>query len=126
MTGPQRRSDDPTPNPDADEAERVLAELPRIVPSLHRWRTATLILALGTLVAFLIVAHRTEVTQDQMRVSAFNQCQVANDNASALNKFIDRIIVAARASTTLTATEKADRVAQYRSIKQALPVCAKP
>lgn len=122
---PQRRQDDPKANPDADEAERVLAELPRIIPALRRGRRINFVIAVGTLTAFLIVGHRTEVNQTEISDNVETTCRLITNNAMAINKFLDAGIEAVRASTDLTPMQKAKQIADAKGLKQSVPVCRK-
>ena len=128
-----RRATDTHKDVDAEYVERFFGSLPKVVAQLRRGRWINLFIATFTLVAFLTVSYRTEVQQDQIkaaaqadRVSAFNQCRLVNNNALALNRFLDRVIMAVQTSPTLTAAEKAARTREYRDIKQTLPVCRRP
>lgn len=129
----RRRHDDPRDTVDPDDVERFFASLPRVIDGLRRGKWQNRAIAVFTLVAFLLVAWRTEIQQDRLdqaaqrdRQTAFEQCQVANDNARHLNDFLDQIITSVRTSKTLTSAEKAQRVRVYAGIKQGLPVCRKP
>jgi hypothetical protein len=133
VKAPRRRGDDPRSNPEADEIERFYGSLPRVIEGLRRGRRQNRFIAVFGLTALLLFSWRLQVQQVDIRAAAsadrqssYEQCQVANENALALNRFLDQVIDAVRASDGLTRGEKAKRVRAYQSIKQALPVCAKP
>ena len=117
----------------ADEVERFFGSLPRVVRELESGRKINRFLAAFGLVTILVLAWRTEVQDNRIegaayrdRVSAFEACRVANDNARALNSFIDAALAAVKANDALTESEKDYRISVYQSIKQRLPVCERP
>jgi hypothetical protein len=117
----------------ADEVERFFGSLPRVVRELKRGKQRNLFVAVFGLAAVLTLAWRTELQDDQItaaqrqdRVTAFEQCQLVNDNARALNSFVDVAIASVKANETLTGSEKNYRVSLYQGLKQKLPVCADP
>jgi hypothetical protein len=118
---------------DANEVEEFFGSLPRVVRELKRGKRVNRFLAGFTLFAFLLVSWRTEVQSAQIedaverdRLSAFRTCQLVNDNARALNEFVDVAIASVKANEALTKADKEYRVSLYVSIKQRLPVCARP
>lgn len=121
-----RRHDDPTANPEADDVEEFFASLPKMIRRLRRGRWQNLTVAVFTLVAFLTVSHAQEKAADQDRRDAYAQCRLVNDNAVALNQFLDQVIASVKSSPTLTDRERATRISAYESIKQQLPVCERP
>ena len=130
---PRRRRNDPRNEVDPDEVERFFTSLPRVIRGLRRGRIQNLTIAVFVLISTLIYFHVTETQQHQIRAAAardrqssFRQCQVANDNARSLNKFLDVAIAATRSAPNLTSSERKYRVSLYESIKQTLPVCEKP
>ena len=117
----------------ADEVERFFGSLPRVVRQLRNGRRINLTIASFSAAAWLLSSVIWTQAQDdirdaarQDRVSAFEQCQVANDNARALNSFLDAAIASVKGNDTLTKAEKDYRVSLYTSIKQRLPVCERP
>jgi hypothetical protein len=117
----------------ADEIERFFGSLPRVIRELRHGRRVNLFLAGFGLFAILLLSWRTELQDDQItraaqqdRASAFDQCQLVNDNARALNSFVDVAIASVKANRDLTRSEKNYRVGLYQSIKQRLPVCERP
>ena len=140
MTHPFRRHDDPRPQVDAGDVEQFFAELPVVIDDLRRGRRSNrrlarmgIVVALFVAAAFIILAafyenalDRIDSAAKQDRKSAFEQCQLVNDNGRALNSFIDAAVAAVKANDTLTRSEKNYRVSLYESIKQRLPLCERP
>lgn len=117
----------------ADEVERFFGSLPVVVRELRHGKQRNAFLAAFALVAVLTLAWRTELQDDKIqsaaqqdRRSAFEQCQLVNDNARALNSFLDVAVASVKANETLTKSEKDYRVSLYQGLKQRLPVCQDP
>ena len=123
---PRRRHDDVQLDVEVAEVEQFFESLPKTVKRLRWGRWQNLAVALFTLVSLLTISWNQERAADQDRRDAYQQCRLVNDNALALNRFIDRVIVSVRTLPTLTAREKDERVRAYESIKQQLPVCRRP
>jgi hypothetical protein len=117
----------------ADEVERFFGSLPRVIRELRHGKRRNLLVATFSLFAVLLLSWRTELQDDQItaaqeqdRRTAFEQCQLVNDNARALNSFLDVAVASVKANETLTKPEKDYRVSLYEGLKQKLPVCQDP
>lgn len=65
-------------------------------------------------------------TNNTVELTVYEQCQVANGNATALIKTLDQIILSVKNSPTLTKAEKDQRVKFYEDTKPKQPVCGDP
>jgi hypothetical protein len=117
----------------ADEVERFFGSLPRVIRELKAGKRRNLLVATFGLAAVLLLSWRTELQDDRItdaqrqdRQSAYEQCRLVNDNARALNSFIDVAIASVKANVDLSRHEKNYRVSLYEGLKQKLPVCEDP
>jgi hypothetical protein len=117
----------------ADEIERFFGSLPRVIRELRHGKRRNLLVATFGLFAVLLLSWRTELQDDKItaaqrqdRQSAYAQCQLVNDNARALNSFVDVAIASVKSNVDLSRTEKNYRVSLYEGLKQKLPVCEDP
>lgn len=151
---PNRRTDDPRPDVTAEEADAWIGGLPqaieqqklsraevqRALEALEKGRrqnrrVSKQARAIGLVVfavlivlgfAFQRVLHGLDTAADRDRQNAFEQCQLVNDNAMHLNRFLDVAVASVKSNTALTPAEKDYRVSLYLSIKQRLPLCERP
>lgn len=129
---PRRRADDLTPKDDAELDEWFATVSARVQAAHRRRERRDRAVAAFVVACALIFAWRIEVAQNRItaaahldRQRAFEQCQLVNENARALNGLIDIVILRVQTSQ-LSPKDKAQAVALYERSKQSLPVCTKP
>jgi hypothetical protein len=128
-----RRHDDPQPNPDADQAERILAELPTILPRLkaaeeeNRKHSKINRRLIWFIVVSLVVAGlAVQAVRESDLAQAYQACVAVNQNALRINLFLDAAIDSTQANKDLSADERQFRVLRYEGLKQDVPVCKPP
>lgn len=87
---------------------------------------ALLVIFISMMVVFGLLAYRTEVQQEQIKRNAYDQCVVANTNATRINKFLDAAVASVKSNDTFTQAEKDMRIKAFLAIKADLPICTEP
>jgi hypothetical protein len=123
---PHRRHDDPTPNPDADEAERILASLPTIIPRLHQQDRRLRNLVMFIVGSLVVAGFAIQAVRENDLRQAYRACVDVNQNALRINLFVDAAIDSVRDNPDLSPTEKEFRILRYEALKQKVPVCREP
>jgi hypothetical protein len=128
-----RRHDDPQPNPDADQAERILAELPTILPRLNaaeeenrRHSKINRRLIWFIVVSLVVAGLAVQAVRESDLAQAYQACVAVNQNALRINLFVDAAIDSVRDNPDLSPTEKEFRILRYEALKQKVPVCREP
>lgn len=134
---PQRRSDDPRPDVDAQEVEDFFGTLPKVIAGLETGRKQNRRLGRQSRVIAVVFAllalflsynddrQRSALADSQRmdRVRAERICDDLTDNARKFNKLIDTIVLRTKQSTTITPAQKRQALRLYGESRQTLPVC---
>lgn len=94
-------------------------------------RGQTLFLAVFVVVAFIIVAYRSEVNSRSIarddrehHAAAVKVCELTNDNSRAINTLLDGIINSIESSPMLSAKEKKQRIDFYEASRLKIADCS--
>lgn len=78
------------------------------------------------MLAFTLLAYRSQVNQNRIANSVYQQCKANNRAADGTNAVLDSLIAAVTITKSLPDAEKADRIKKYQAVMVPMLTCIHP
>lgn len=87
-----------------------------------RWQVT--IAFILVMLAFTLLAYRSEVNTNRISRNVYLQCQANNRAANGTNHVLDALIAAVTITKSLPDSEKTDRIKKYQAVKVPMLNCS--